>query len=506
MSPVIRRLCALCVAATFFILAFRQLNPRIELPSPSFTSSNRIEHPVKWKDVTVRYPVTSMVALPTGAPVAIPKIQHKFGVETEHNKAERLERRHAVKQAFLHTWEGYKKFAWLQDEVAPVSGGFKNTFGQRGASLVDALDTLVIMDLDDEFELAVRAVKRIEFTTAGTRRLNVFETTIRYLGGLLSAYDLSEGKHHVLLEKATELGDMLYAAFDTPNRMPITRWDWENAALNGHQSADAQALSAEIGSLSLEFTRLSQLTRDPKYFDAIQRITDLLEKHQDETHIPGLFPVFVSPEREEFNVDQTFTMGGMTDSLYEYLPKQYLLLAGQSDQYRKLYEKAIEPAKKHLFFRPMNPKGQNVLVSGNARISTAGSIKLEPDAQHLACFTGGMVALGAKIFNRTEELDVARKLVDGCVWAYDSLPMGIMPETFKAVPCYGEEDCKWSQEKWHTAVKHSASVNQNYQELDVQDIIKEDGLPPGFAKIGDPRFLLRYEYLDHPYLRLLTVL
>jgi mannosyl-oligosaccharide alpha-1,2-mannosidase len=42
----------------------------------------------------------------------------------------------------------------------------------------------------------------------------------------LSAYDLSEGKHHVLLEKAVQLGDMLYGAFDTPNRLPITRWDW----------------------------------------------------------------------------------------------------------------------------------------------------------------------------------------------------------------------------------------------------------------------------------------
>lgn len=168
-----------------------------------------------------------MIALPKGKPQHIPKVQHNFGVETEHTKAERLRRRGAVKDAFLHSWQGYKKHAWLQDEVTPVSGGYKNDFGQRGATLVDALDTLVIMGLDEEVEHTLKAIKRIDFTTAGVQKLNVFETTIRYLGGLLSAYDLSNAKHHALLDRAIELGDMLYAAFDTPNRMPITRWDWE---------------------------------------------------------------------------------------------------------------------------------------------------------------------------------------------------------------------------------------------------------------------------------------
>lgn len=127
----------------------------------------------------------------------------------------------------MHSWRGYKQQAWLQDEVTPVTGGFKNGFGQRAATLVDALDTLYIMGLDEEFEEAVHAVKKIDFTTTAVQRLNVFETTIRYLGGLLSAHDLSKGKHSTLLHKAVELGDMLYAAFDTPNRMPVTRWDWE---------------------------------------------------------------------------------------------------------------------------------------------------------------------------------------------------------------------------------------------------------------------------------------
>lgn len=231
MSPITRRLIVLCISATLLVFAFRQFTSSHEFPPPTSTSSRRIERPVSWKDVAIRHPVSSLRALPTGEPKPIPRIQHAFGVETTHNKELRLQRQTAVKDAFLHTWKGYKKHAWLQDEVTPVTGGFKNEFGQRGATLVDTLDTLIIMGLQDEFEAAVKAVKKIDFTTSAIQRVNVFETTIRFLGGLLSAYDLSDKKHPSLLAQATDLGDMLYTAFDTPNRMPITRWNWEKCVV-----------------------------------------------------------------------------------------------------------------------------------------------------------------------------------------------------------------------------------------------------------------------------------
>jgi mannosyl-oligosaccharide alpha-1,2-mannosidase len=242
--------------------------------------------------------------------------------------------------------------------------------------------------------------------------------------------------------------------------------------------------------LTLEFTRLSQLTGEPKYYDAVQRITNLLDSHQNRTNLPGLFPILLSPQREEFDGD-TFTFGGMSDSMYEYFPKQYQLLGGRSNQYRRLYEGAIETAKKNLFFRPMIPQNQNILISGTVRTTTLGTVKLDPEGQHLTCFAGGMVALGAKIFNRTDDLAIARKLVDGCIWAYDSMPTGVMPETFKAIPCYSEEDCTWSTDRWHAAIKKIYSGDAP-EDTDARDIVKESGLQPGFTSINDPRFLLRY--------------
>lgn len=74
---------------------------------------------------------------------------------------------------------------------------------------------------------AANAAKDIGFSTTSETFLNIFETTIRYLGGFLGAYDLSEGSYPVLLPKGTEVGDLLYCAFDTPNRMPAPqarRW------------------------------------------------------------------------------------------------------------------------------------------------------------------------------------------------------------------------------------------------------------------------------------------
>ena len=117
-------------------------------------------------------------------------------------------------------------YAWLRDEVLPVKGGYKDTFGGWAATLVDALDTLWIMGLKEDFELAVDAVREIDFTTTDAGSINVFETTIRYLGGFLAAYDISGGRYPLLLTKAVEVGDFLMGSFDTPNRMPITRWDW----------------------------------------------------------------------------------------------------------------------------------------------------------------------------------------------------------------------------------------------------------------------------------------
>ena len=172
-------------------------------------------------------PLENIIQLPTGKPRLIPKIQHTFADESANEKIGREQKLNIIKKTFEFSWAGYKEKAWMQDELSPVSGNFRNPFCGWAASLVDTLDTLWIMGMKEEFEEAVNAVKDIDFTTTMRNDIPLFETVIRYLGGLLSAYDLSKEAYRILLDKAVELAEILMGAFDTPNRMPMTFYLWK---------------------------------------------------------------------------------------------------------------------------------------------------------------------------------------------------------------------------------------------------------------------------------------
>ena len=274
---------------------------------------------IDWSRVPQHYPVKSLRPFPKGPPLDLPKIQYDFTTESSEAKAVRLQRLKAVRESFAHTWEGYSKHAWMKDEVAPLSGGYRDSFGGWAATLVDSLDTLWIMGFEKDFQQAVKDAAKINFSRPSGDGINVFETTIRYLGGFLAAYDLSGEK--VLLDKAKELGEVLYFTFDTPNRMPKTPWYWKPAVDGEKQEAGTSTLIAELGSLSLEFTRLSQLTGDMRFFDAISRITDMLYEQQNKTLLPGMWPFVVDAKNGNLMHGNTFTLGAMSDSLYEYFPK-----------------------------------------------------------------------------------------------------------------------------------------------------------------------------------------
>ncbi|KAK0611976.1 glycoside hydrolase [Immersiella caudata] len=453
-----------------------------------------------WRNIPIRYPVQSMSPLPTGRARPLPKIQAVFGKESAEEKESRRQRRDAVKKTFVRCWESYKAHAWMSDEVAPISGRARNPFGGWGATLVDSLDTLWIMGLRQDFDLAVAAAANISFETVTSDEINVFETNIRYLGGFLAAYDLSGDKR--LLRKAKEVGDMLYAAFDTPNRMPITRWRArEVAQAKGvEQVAGDNVLLAEIGSFAMEFTRISILTGDPKWFDAAQRITEILERQQDSTALPGIWPLVVNAKSQAFNGHNAFTLGAMADSTYEYLPKTYALSGGRLASYRKMYEKAAATATNHNFFRPMIPDEQDILISAMVKVRAdeggAARSQLDPEGQHLVCFAGGMFAIGAKLLELPGHLEAAQKLVDGCIWTYQALPLGIMPETFHMIPCPSRTgSCPWNETLWKKEVllKHGIDTEDVGQ---ANTIIAKNRLPKGFTKIGDTRYILRPEAIE----------
>ncbi|TVY13637.1 Mannosyl-oligosaccharide 1,2-alpha-mannosidase MNS1 [Lachnellula arida] len=429
-----------------------------------------------WSKLSRRNPIPSTILLPKGRPHSLPRIQHKFPKESRSGLAQLELQRQSVRRAFQKCWRSYKEHAWMRDELMPLSGGSKDTFGGWAATLIDSLDTLWIMRLEAEFKDAVAAVATIDWAYTNNTSCNIFETTIRHLGGLLSAYDLSNSQ--VLLDKAIELGDMLYAGFDTPNGMPPFWLDFEKAKA-GELEADSHGPIASPGSLSLEFTRLSQITKDPKYYAAISRITDLIERHQSTTLIPGMWPTMIDSRNEGFNLRQ-FSIGALADSLYEYFPKMHALMGGLNPVYKKLTISSLDTIKENALFRPMLADKEDILFAGRVSVNEDGGIDLVPEGQHLSCFAGGMYALSGRLFGRDDHVDLGVRLARGCSYAYAAFPTGIMPEIFDMFPCKTLDGCAWDEEMWKT------DGDQN--------------LPKGFKNARDTSYLLRPEAIESVFL------
>ncbi|KAG9250532.1 class I alpha-mannosidase 1A [Emericellopsis atlantica] len=523
--------------------------PEVELAHPPGVAQVKAEDipefkRVYWEKQPEHFPVPSesITPLPSGAPKKIPQIQYDFQPESEEQKSTRVKRQQRVKEEIARSWGAYAKYAWMHDELSPVSGKYRDPFCGWAATLVDSLDTLWIAGLKKEFDEAVKAVADIDFTWTPKNDIPVFETTIRYLGGLLAAYDVSggaEGNHKILLDKAVELGEILFGVFDTPNRMPLLYYQWKPEDVAQPRRASTRSGIAELGTLSMEFTRLAQLTKEDKYYDAIDRITNgLVQLSKDGVLIPGLFPEnidlsgcnrtattlrdeiskaaqaqlatddaakdpagYVPGEKEGVNQElarnsvvvakrdeqsrtatddeikrgnppfkadgttaewdcvpqglvpsgysiQTFHMGGGQDSAYEYFPKEYLLLGGLEDKYQKLYEDAVTATNEWLMFRPMAPDDWDVLFPAKVTLSPDTDIRAQFEIAHLTCFIGGMYGLGGKIFEREADVEKAKQLTDGCVWAYQLFPSGLMPESANVIPCDSLDKCEFNETQW----------------------------------------------------------
>lgn len=399
-----------------------------------------------------------------GATKEYPRVQTLEYTDGGKKDVEKLDE---IRSVFKKSWKTYKDYGYGHDEVTPLSMKALDPFNGWAATLVDSLDTLAIMGLDDELKEGITFVtEKVNLKQSYRDVIPLFENTIRILGGLLAAYDITSDKS--LLTSAKEVGELLMEAFDTPNRMPILFYDWMSEAQN--RLPGKMSSLAEIGTLSLEFSRLTQLTGDNKYYDAIDRITDKFYKSRNDFIIKGLFAnmldvtgcrIVTKQEMDEgyhlknknvhkvikdnsyvycefvdniksLHAQEDYSLAGLGDSFYEYLPKMFHLLRGhpiQAEAYKEMYLNAVSQIKNFMLFTPKIPGGEDVLfVSTLSAYDTKDFIELTPhhDMQHLACFTGGMMALGAKLFNQPEDMEYAEKVTKGCVHLYDI--MGVMPE------------------------------------------------------------------------------
>ncbi len=437
-----------------------------------------------WSRVSFRYSPAPTRPLPSGRPLSLAPIQHKFGKEANSGTKTREIRRDEVKALFVKNWKSYRKYAWKKDVLQPLSATSRDQFSGWAATLVDSLDTLWLMGMREEFNEAVGAVSEIDFGQSSSSRVNSFETTIRCLGGFLSAYDLS--KRDVLLQKAVELGDLLYSGFNTPNRMPVDFIDFARAKTGEGLEAEGSVVSASPGTLSMEMAHLSQLTGDPKYYDAAFRVMDVFYRDQNNTKLPGMWPIYVPMRSQDVVSGNQFTLAGCADSLYEYLPKLYALLGGlDAQRYGTMAQVSLDAADA-LLFRPMLPSEEDIPISGNVNVLGSGQISLDPESEHLACFAGGMYALAGRLFNRPSYVSTGIKLTHGCVYTYQAMPTGMGPERWNMVACPSRDKCKWDEDIWVDGRRKRPQWKEH--------------LPKGFTTAKDPRYILRPEAIESVFM------
>jgi mannosyl-oligosaccharide alpha-1,2-mannosidase len=466
-------------------------------------SNDQIQPQFLWRDLPARYPAAELRQVPAELPQELPNLQPAGSKASKLAQLKQRSRQLAVKETFERCWRSYQSLAWAADGLAPLSGNPTNEQGGWGAMLVGNLDTLWIMGMHEDFEKTVATVVQINFQATASPEINTHDVNIRLLGGLLSAYDLSADVR--LLQKCIEVGDMLYSAFDTPNRMPIIHWDPHKAARQEEQLAEENVLAAEVGSYALEFIRLSQITGDSKYFDAIQRVMELFDRQQESTKLAGLWPVVINARAEQFDGD-VFTLGAEANSLYKVLPRAYVLLGGQIPMYRRIYERYTFAAAGHNLFRPMNPDEKDVLLSGTVRVFMTQNGKarthLESQVHYQSCFAGGMFALGGALFKIPAHKKIANKLVDGCIWAHEAMPLGIMPEAFDTVPCASQTHCPWNEWHWkQEAWKKANSLQpEPMPDLNIDTFLKDHRLPKGFICIPDATAKLRPDVIESMFI------
>lgn len=240
-----------------------------------------------------------------------------------------------VKAEFLHAWRGYKKYAWGHDDLRPLTKTHHDWYAQPLLMTpVDALDTMIIMGLKDE---ATSTRKYIVENLSFDKDLSVqnFEITIRLLGGLLSAYQLTGDKR--LLSLAEDLGTRLLPVFDSPTGLPYRYVNLKSGKVRGDVSNPA-----ETGTLLIEFGMLSKLTKKPIFFEKAKRA--LVETYKRRSPL-GLIGTNINVETGKWTNPDSH-ISAEIDSYYEYLLKSWLLFG--DEDCKRMWLESIGAINKYL--------------------------------------------------------------------------------------------------------------------------------------------------------------
>ncbi|KRY21105.1 ER degradation-enhancing alpha-mannosidase-like protein 2 [Trichinella patagoniensis] len=251
-----------------------------------------------------------------------------------------------VKRIFLHAYDSYIQYAFPFDELKPISCAGMNSWGSFSLSLIDSLDTLIIMGNYSEFRRVANII--IDgFDSCADVNVSVFETNIRVIGGLLSAHILSKTANMELedgwpcqgplLRLAESVASKLLPAFKTTTGMPYGTVNLRHGVCENETSITC---TAGIGTFLLEFGTLSRLTGNYTYERAALNALQQLWNHKSSI---GLVGNHIDVQTSMWTATDA-GIGGGVDSYFEYLVKGGALINSESllkhfNEYRKVIDK-----------------------------------------------------------------------------------------------------------------------------------------------------------------------
>jgi len=309
-----------------------------------------------------------------------------------------------VKREMRWAWGLYRDRAWGKDQIKPLSGGFESFPLKKhhlGLSLIEALDTLWVMGLDEQFRDGVDWVKRnLDFDVDG--EVSVFETSIRLVGGLLSAYHACGDP--VLLAKARDCADRLMPSFAaSPLGIPHRFVNLKTGAVR-----DPITNPAETGTFIPEFGFLSQATGDDRYRAAAKRAQVAMFERRSKI---GLLADAVDCMTGEWK-SRRATIGPPSDSFYEYLWDGWDLLGDR--ECLAMYHTCTAAILKH---QPRTSGGHLWFVD----VDFETGKRINWDQDELASFYGGLLGQGGAMH---------RGAAYTRSWARVQKRFGILPEGY----------------------------------------------------------------------------
>jgi mannosyl-oligosaccharide alpha-1,2-mannosidase len=271
------------------------------------------------------------------------------------------------------------------------------------------------MNLTSDFAKA-RQFLLTNFRPNGT--WSFFEFIIRYVGGLVSAADMTNDR--ALTELAVGLGYGILPFLEKTkgffsHRFSISTLSPGVFNVSGRSQPLGRGAVAESGTFQLEFLTLSRITGDPRFAEVAMGVY----REQWRRHpLDGLVGAH---------------MGAGEDSYYEYIIKSYVLTAGVSNELLQRYLMITRDMREKLLFKTVHRKLHGIGLIKDRR--------LRPIMEHLATFVAGMLAVGSvkQNPNAVADLELADELVRTYATIYRESVSGVAPD----IVLYNTNDTEW---------------------------------------------------------------